>query len=217
MEHIRLFEDFLNEADMKFTWKQQSKVYGKSAIGGDQGKRAWQMMFNGQTVAWLHNSGYLSNSLGGDSLDQWKVMFNAKGNNFTMAKKFEDSELDSAKKWAEAMYIKIANSTEADPSTFALKQRINIPVKDVKVTGPLKGIIKKLKEALGAKFGYYIGTDNTMQAIRYGKDVESTGRFHWARSGKPDDMVKMMQDALGDGYKVEHQGNNITVSINANN
>jgi len=208
MKHIKLFEELNEELIPKFSWKRQSKVYGKSAIGNDNEKRAWELYYNGNIIAWVHNSGYTATSLGGNDLNQWSVMFNTHGANTTMAKKFEEADVETAKKWAETLYTRIINSTEAEPNLFKIKERISIPVKVEKLTGPFKGVIKKLKEKMGSSFNYYIGTDNTYAPLRYGKDFDATGKFHWTKSGKPDREVAILTSAIGDEYEISVTASN---------
>lgn len=219
MKHIKLFEGFLNEAagDIKFSWKEQSKSYGKQAIGYDNSVRPWECLVHGKVIARLTNSGYLANSLGGDSLNLWRVMFASdKGPNFYMAKKFEKDQLQQAKEYVENLYKKVLAADEINPdkNLLDLKAKMIFPVKQVKVIGELKGLKKLLKDKLGAKFGYYFGTLASSQKLRYGDNFEIDGRLMYAGSGPPSEEVKMIQDALGEDYTVSASSRTIEIRKN---
>jgi hypothetical protein len=209
MNHIHLFEAFVNEADakpFKFSWKQNAKGYGKPNIGYDNSKRSWTMSTNGDMVAWLHNSGYRATSLGGDMLNQWSVTYAGKPGvtNFTLNKKFEDDQLEAAKKWVEEFYTKVASSDDtAEDNIKKFKGMMKFPVKPVKgPKGPFGDVVKILRAKLGDKFKQYLGTDRTMLPLNYHWNFEETGILG-IRHGDAEAMAKMLQDALGDAYKVE--------------
>lgn len=226
MEFVKLFEDFLNENSMatakrseafKFSWSRSNKSYGKMAIGHNTELRSWECKVHGEVIAWINNSGFLAGSLGGDGLDQWKVMFVSKiGSNITLAKRFEKDQIEDAKKWVEAVYTKIVNSgeTSADKNLFPLKQKIYIPVKPVKGDRHFKGVIRKLKDVLGREFSFYFGTDNTNQSVRYHKDFDDTGTFYiYTRSKNPDEWVEKIKTALGDEFEVIGDNEKHTVQL----
>ena len=216
--HDREFldENSLDEAagDIKFSWKEQSKSYGKQAIGYDNSLRSWECRIHGEVIARLNNSGYLANSLGGDSLNLWKVTFATKsGPSFTMSKKFEKDQLQQAKDYVESLYKRVlaADETTPDKNLLDFKAKMVFPVKQVKVAGEYKGLKKLLKDKLGKSFDYYFGTEASGRTIRYRPDFEETGNLVYAGSGAPTSELKMIQDALGEDYVVTHNARVISI------
>lgn len=221
MKHVKLFEGFLLEKEeaIKFSWKQRAKTYGKAGIGYDNSKRTWELYIHGDMVAALHNSGYLANNLGGDSKNLWSVMYMSNGaergkGNLTMAKKFEEDQLEAAKKFTQDIYLKAVGTPDdsQDQNMLQIKSRIKQPVKVVK-TGPFKDVIKILRKKLGDNFKHYIGTNNTFKPLLYGDNFDNSGTLT-VRNGNVENMVKMIQDALGDEFKVEIGNREIKILTN---
>ncbi len=220
MKHIKLFENFINEAEklLKFTWKQRKKPSGRSGWGIMADRLPYDLFLNGETIISLNNSsGSTSVGLGTDDLKQWKIMIMAdKGTNFYMQKTFEFDEVDKAKKYAEDLYTKIFNSdpeTETDENIKKLKERVKTPIKKEK--GPFKDIKKIFKDKFGlSQYNNKFGNSDSMKTFMFDKEFDHNGKIGTRDGRNFGHYQKMLQDALGDGYTVS--GKDTLLQINKN-
>ena len=105
------------EQDYKFLWKREAKSTGRWAAFDNNDLRGYNLKIT-DTKLGKYECGFIINvsqqHFVKDDSKQWQIWYHAKGRNIAMKKRFDFGDLENAKAFATAAFVKIMNSEESE-------------------------------------------------------------------------------------------------------